>query len=179
MQSVLEQIPTSEPVDQKRPYFPLPAALARGAVDLTNKTVTALRDPLGVILSAGHMPRHDEAGMVETSAGPMAVDHSSLIKLDSTGLEVAPSSKDDVAKKDGEIKASGTLTLTSPDGLLRIIGVAIDQVKHPWLAERLNAVGAVGKTAIALFGLEAADYEVTDIDSKTGIIIARPRRYVK
>lgn len=178
MEDVLRTFMRRQDEMPERPYFPYPSAIQAGAIDFDNINMRRLSDPIGVILANGRKPQPNDAGIVPTdpdSGEFVAIDHASLTSVSQQKIELAPTNKDAVNKQSGEFQDEGLLTITRPDGLLRVVGVVVDHIKHPWLAEQLGAMRATGRMAVVQFGLEILDYEVSDVDAKTGIITAKPR----
>lgn len=181
MPDILSEIPIVDaPVE--RPYLPFLPAVESGVLRLADIALRTLKVPLGVSLVNGRLPHAADAGVIDTPEGVLAVDHTHIISYDRTTLKIGPSCKSDVAtQEDGEgvFQSGGALSIANDQGWFRIVGAAVDRIRDPWLAHRLQAAHTAGRTAVALFGLEAADYEVTDIDPDTGIMTARPRRVIK
>lgn len=169
----------TEPADEsERAYVPFLAAMENNIIDLGSVVVRHLRDPIGVVLGNGRIPQQNDAGIVPLDRDGkeiLAVDHTHLVDMAKGHIQLGPSSKNDVDKRSGVIRNEGLLTITSPDGWLRIVGAVVDCVKNPWLAHDLDATRTKGRLAVARFGLAALDYEVTDVNAETGILTAKPR----
>ena len=170
---------TTPEQDHSSPYFPFQVALERGVLDLTEIEPRTLDEQLGVTLANGSIPL-EQAGVFSRGRGEiLACDHVSLVKIgtDKT-LLIGPSSKEDI-DDEGEIKGAGALVLSSPEGFLKFIGVAINKTRQPWAAIRPGfAIWGTGSIAVKLFGLEATDYEVDEVRAESGLVIAKPRRAV-
>lgn len=167
--------PTSE---DERPYLPFLPAVQRGIVDFGELVMRHLPDPIGVTLANLRMPQQNDAGIVPIDPEAdkvVAVDHTRLLDVSNRAITLGPSSKDAVDKQDGHIRHEGLLTITTPEGLLRAVGVVMDRFKNPWLAQELGAARTAGRLAVVRFGLDVLDYEVTDVDTETGSLSAKPR----
>ncbi len=159
-----------DPEMPSKPYLPYLAAVESGVVEPDELVPQHLDEPLGVLLQNCQIPT-EQAGLIVVGGQTHVCDHASVIDSGKDRLFLGPSSKNDVASG-GEIRDSGLLVLTRPNGLLRIIGMAINSAENPWLV-RTNNLGGI---AVKMFGIEAIDYEPTDVD-KDGIITAKKLRY--
>ncbi len=178
MKDILPPLITHDQETVRRPYEPFMAALQSGVLNAENIVRRALTDPIGVVLGNGRVPHHKDAGVVAVGDGDeafLAVDHVQLVEMDGSSIQIGPSSKDAVNALDGQVRGEGLFTITMPDGLLRIVGVAVDAAKRPWLTDSLRATRTAGGLAIVQFGLDAMDYEVSDVDTESGILTAKPR----
>lgn len=151
------------------PYLPYLAAVESGAIKPKELVPQSLVEPLGVMLQNGQIPT-EQAGLIVVGGEVHVCDHTSIIDSGEDKLFLGPSSKSDVASN-GEIKDSGLLVLTKPNGLLRIIGIAINTNNYPWYPHTEE----VGSIAVKMFGLDAYDYEPVDID-REGIITSTKRK---
>lgn len=163
---------------ESRPYAPFLPAMEQGIVDFDTLIVRHLPDSIGVILANGRLPQQNDAGIVPLNPDAtefVAVDHTRLIGLSGNTFRFGPSDKDAINKETGEIQQEGLLTVTTPEGFLRIVGMAIDPVENPWLAIRHNALRSTGRLAVVSFGLNTIDCEATGVNTKTSIVTAKPR----
>jgi len=166
-ENVLEIIKSIIQPDQPpRPYLPYLAAVESGAIKPEDLIPEELGDPLGVLLANRKIPAQ-QAGLVLLGQQSHVCDHNAVIDYAYDRLFLGSSSKKDVNKL-GEIHESGLIVLTRPNGILKVIGIAITPETHPWLANGDN----LGNVAVKLFGLEAMQFEAVDIDGE-GIISAR------
>ncbi len=146
----------------------------KGIVKLEQLVPTPLRDDLAMIISRGTIPATENVGYVDTNGGSVVCDHAEIVSFDKTKLEIGPSSKDDV-NSSGEIQDEGVVLLFNPaSGFPKVVAAVIDQHKRPFV-EGINCAHTTGRLAVVRFGLEAAEYEISDIDSETGVITAKPR----
>ena len=162
--------------NETRPYLPLVAAIRNGVVDLATVVPQRLTEELGILFSRGEIPAADNAGLLEIGGITFGCDHVAILGGDKSKVEIAPTSKNSV-NTDGTLQETGGIMLSRLAGVFKLAGAVVDHVADPWLADRINAVRTQGRLAVASFGLEAAEFEITDIDSETGIITAKPRRY--
>lgn len=181
MSEILRPFVAPPATEAERPFLPFSAAIQERIVDLNVLVMRQLTEPLGVILGNLRMPQHNDAGVVSLDPNAddfIAVDHTRLIDIKQRQITLGPSSKDAVDKQSGRFQDEGLLTIATPTGGLRVVGAVIDRIKNPWLAEEYEVLRTAGRLAVVRFGLEALDYEVTDIDTKTGSISAKPRTNV-
>lgn len=154
-----------EPILPDNPYLPYLAAVEHGLVEPNELTPQELDVPLGVMLANGKIP-NQAAGLVLLGGRPEVCDHAGVKDISKNYREIflSPTSKADVGQA-GEIRDSGLLVLTRPNGLLKVIGIAIDLAKSNFPQPYSR------KIKVKMLGLEASDYEPVDID-KEGVIRA-------
>lgn len=164
-----------------RPYLPFPLAVESGVLIDPEDMAKPLDSPAGVTLANGYIPNVREAGLVPDGDDIVAFD---LVALDIEGADqvrISPVSKSHVAS-DGEIVEKGAVVMQNESGLLRFAGFAIKARERPWLADRLRQLSdrrhwqsVGGITVFSAYGLGIPDHEVTEVDTTTSSVVAKPR----
>ena len=169
MSDLLKPLIEAEEQIPDRPYFPYSAALEAGRI--VKETVKRVLDePLGVILGNGRIPQQNDAGLIELGGDTYAVDHSQVLGADRKSITIGPSDKGNVNKETGQCTGEGLLTLTTPEGLMKVVGMVISKERAEWLKHAHN----VGELAVIQFGLTILQYEITGVDKATGEVSAKP-----
>lgn len=166
----------------ENPYLPYLAAIERGGIiDSPEEMVRDLDQPAGVYIANGLLPNYRGAGIVNIGNGLGAYDLS-RVAFDRNNLEVTPTPKESVEHDTGRIIQEGGIMLEMGDGRIRLAGLAIDVSLQPWLASRLlgDRLRPITQriAVVALGSLDLPDYEITNLDAETGVILARERRKV-
>lgn len=162
-----------DPVLPDNPYLPYLSAVEAGVVSPDSLVAQDLREPLGVMLVNGQIPT-EQAGLISIGGLVFACDHTSVIDFGKDKIFLGPSSKGDITTK-GAIKDSGLLILTRPNGLLRVVGMAVNSNLNPWSHKPSRPFqGLTRNVSINLFGIGSSEYDPVDID-KDGTITAIKR----
>ncbi len=165
--------------DYIKPYFAYPAAVEKHILTDPNTLAKPHINPPGIDLLAGRMPNSSSAGLVQSGRDHfVAFDHTAAT-VGRDKLELLPGSKFDVAK-DGEIRHEGLIVVETDDWRLKIAAFVINIAKQPWLAQRLRCEHRMGRVmgdiaVVTANVLELPEYEIKDIDGKSGIMIAKTR----
>lgn len=159
-----------EPDSPDRAYLPYPVAVAQGIPRLdempTHSPVEA-----ALRLSQGHMP--EAGGLIDLRDGKNKAAYDLVVaRFAGNSIEVSPASKDAVADDTDKIVQPGLITLYNPQGLLKVVGVALPPESRPWLMERRRTISNAG---VYMLGLEARIYEIDEI-SNLNIIGTEPKR---
>lgn len=166
----------SELIDD--PYYPFYSALEQGIITDPENMSTTLDQPPGVYIANGYIPNNRGAGIVAHGQDIVAYDLSSIV-LDGKNLEVTPCSKTAVEHDTGRIRREGAIVLGLGEGRIRLAGIAIDVTADVWRAKQLlkerfqHVSHAIA--VVALSSLDVPDYEITEVESKTGVLKARER----
>lgn len=162
-------------------YLPFPVAHEQDIIADVHYRGLAPQDA-ALSIQNGKMPTG--AGIVDLEEGFAAFDHVVATRLDKTGLEVVPSAKKAVDGETDTILDSGLVMLTQLDGqgggFITPYAVAMPPERAVWLGVDTATLRYLkdGKIALALFGIDAPVYDLHDVDSRSGTIVARPlRRY--
>lgn len=161
-----------------KPYLPFPVAMARKIIDFSAINVRSISEQIGAAVGNGRVPQQNDAGLVETSDGLLAVDHVQIFPTEGNKLAVAPSGKGEVDKRTGHILGPGFGVVTHPDeGWLDVIAVIEDAAKHPW-AEFISDSHRVG--GLIVRQLSMFDRQRVEIDEITdsGIVVAKPYKRI-
>ena len=138
--------------------------------------------PPGIEIRAGKIPNNKQAGLLELSPGRIAAFDHTAAEISTQEIQIMATPKAAV-NKDGFIQHEGLIVLVSDDGRIKVTAYAIDVLKNPWLIDRMRQKrrmgSVVGGIAVVAAGiLELPEYEISDIDGKSGIVTARPRNTV-
>ncbi len=162
-------------------YYPAQAAVEMG---ITLPSLDDLRDfdrtanPPGVEILSGRIPNNKQAGFVPNGEGrTMAFDHAA-VSFEGSRLQVMPTPKAAVTSEGG-IEQEGAIVLGMDVDLIKLPFIALSASKNFWTLERMQSegrrIGYCGDLAIfSTLGLP--EYEITDIDSRNGLITALPRK---
>lgn len=176
--NVLSKIDYIGTEPSENPYIPYIAALEKGIIANPEELAENLRDSPGVYISNGFIPNNKGAGIINIGNELGAFDLSSL-EFNGSKIEIKASPKSAVDHDSGRITDEGAVVLELPDGRLKIVGLAIDTVRKHWLARDLLADRwKFIKHRVAVVALDSFDipeYEVVDVNSKTGTLSAQER----
>lgn len=168
-------------ISMQKPYFPFPVAMNRGLLpdDLTE--LPELVRPPGVDILAGKIPNSAYAGLVPMGSGKVAAFDHIAGEFHGSDLHIAPAHKDSV-NDDGQVESEGLMVVETDEGRIRVAAFILKTTRSPWFIERMQAEGrchTIGDLAIIAASMfEMPEFEIKDIDSKTGVIVASPRQPV-
>lgn len=158
------------------PYLPFPAALEAGVITDPQAMARPFITPPGVDIGNGRIPNNKGAGIFDLPGDIAAFDHASL-EFSDNKLYILPAPKEAV-NDEGQIVREGAVVMGQGNGLLKIVALAIDTFDKPWIAHKYNRRGTpMGKIATISLGMEAPEFEISDISS-SGMITASPRRRI-
>ncbi len=170
-----------EPAELK-PYLPFPAAVEAGILENPEALAATLSQPPGEEIVNGRIPNAKGAGILKAAGKLFAYD---LVGVEATGseLRVFPASKEAVSH-DGKIKQEGVILQERIDEridtLFKIVALAIDEQKDPWLTHRLGkdrrSVHPGGVDVFYTDPFDTQEYEVQDIDNDTNLMVAKVRQ---
>lgn len=160
-------------------YLPYLAALERGGIIASPETMAEeLNMPAGVYIANGLIPNNRGAGIVALGNSLAAYDLS-RVTFEGNKMEVTPTPKSAVEHGSGRITEEGGVVLEMGDGRIKLAGLAIDVVAQPWLADRLLGdtfrSRAQRIAVVALSSFDVPEYEITDLNTETGVIRAQER----
>lgn len=112
----------------------------------------------------------DQAGSVLLPGGQVGAYDLISLKFEGSRLVIGPSDKSAVETEGRGMVAPGALTLSSPNGLVKVVGVVDSIKKTQWNP----AFGRAGGVALRMFGVSAPRYVIDEIDSKTHVATAKP-----
>lgn len=142
-------------------------AVEKGAVDPSSLEP---HDPHMAALSLRNGLMPDQAGSVLLPGGQIGAYDLTSLQVEGSRLVIGPSDKSAVKKEERDIVAPGALTLSSPNGLVKVIGVVELSERAHWG----SAFKRAGCVALRMFGIESPGYEIDDIDSNTHVVTAKP-----
>jgi hypothetical protein len=179
---MLANITALGPEASENPYLPYLAALERGGIiDSPENMAEELHEPAGVYIANGLIPNNRGAGIVAVGNSLAAYDLS-RVAFEGKAVEVTPTPKSAVEHDSGRITQEGGIILEMGDGRIKLAGLAIDVVSHPWLADRLlqNTYRPVSRriAVVALSSFDVPEYEITDLNIDTGVIRAQERNKI-
>jgi hypothetical protein len=157
-------------------YPPFLVATQTGQIDISKLDLHTPQAAAQEVLN-GRIP--DNHGAI--SFGPDGLGAVDLLAVRTSGNKAffLSTYKSAVNKETYDIEAEGGAVLTLPDGRMRLSAVAIGGAKANWFRGRsLKRVASdIGSITIAPLGLDAIDYEVSDINP-SGFIVARKRPFI-
>lgn len=112
----------------------------------------------------------DQAGSVLLPGGQVGAYDLTSLHFKGSRLVIGPSDKSAVKTEERNIVAPGALTLSWPNGLVKVVGV----VDSPKAAQWNHTFRRAGCVALRMFGVDAPRYEIDEIDSKTHVATAKP-----
>lgn len=143
MSSIIDQIVNIGKVSEVNPYVPFLPALEEGILVDPSHLARPIENPIGVDAKNGLITNAKHAGVVALGSEIAAIDHVSIEKTGSK-LIISPSSKDAV-DSDGKFNQEGGIILTTPEGWLKFIVLAIDVSENPWRFDRIRRIRAIAK----------------------------------
>ncbi|HMS50053.1 MAG TPA: hypothetical protein PKA02_01275 [Candidatus Saccharibacteria bacterium] len=160
-------------------YLPFPVAHGQDIIADVHYGGLAPQDA-ALSIQNGRMPTG--AGIVTIDDRFAAFDHVVATRLDKTRLEVAPSAKQAVDGVSDVILDAGLVMLTQLDrqggGSITPYALAMSAEQAAWHDVDMGTLrySKDGKIALVLFGIDAPVYDLHDIDSANGSIVARAQR---
>lgn len=168
--------------DEHEPYYPFPVAVEKGILPNPEDLARPAQNPPGIDILWGRIPNYKNAGLLALGEKVVAAFDHTAAELHDDELTIMPAPKAAVSDT-GHIQDEGLVVVGSNDGRLKIAALVLNYLEYPWLVENARArgksVATIGDVAImAAPVLDLPEFEMTDVDNKTGVITARPRQRI-
>ncbi len=165
--------------DESQPYFPFPVAVERNILQEPEALARPVDIPPGIQIRSGKIPNNKQAGLLLLGQGRFGAFDLAAAELDPTQVQIMPAPKSAV-DDDGEIKREGVVVLETSDGRIKITAFAVNALGQPWFLDRMRRERRMGSiigdiAVVAANVLELPEFEIKDVDEKSGIVTARPR----
>ncbi len=177
MTTLFERFPELGRQAEADTYLPFFPAVEMGKLTDPQLLAAQPKNPLGVDLANGVIPNARNKGIIALGEQIVGVDHVGIQKWGRQYI-INPTAKTDVKPK-GHFAAEGAVAMSTVEGRLKLIGVVVDIIHHPWrfaFPRRHTMQRPLGDLAVILTGIEAPELEVKSVlDSGHQIAIPRQR----